>query len=200
MSEQPEDGRMNIYLAVTITVLWYIGYPIAFVLYYAAHAIVFVLRTLYRPVAFLLQPLVYLGHFILACLIAPFALLAKFEVSRRNSCRARTNHTKKGPQTLYIYLGIAALVGVAIGLAQRYLYGRISRLLRLDSKPKASAPTRTAKEYREAKRKEQAKAEAPLISAGSLPPSYLSTSESTRKGRSSRGLLGQTIMEEMESE
>ncbi|KAK0285688.1 hypothetical protein LTR35_005028 [Friedmanniomyces endolithicus] len=181
MSEQPEDERMNIYLAVTITVLWYIGYPIAFVLYYAAHAIVFVLRTLYRPVAFLLQPLVYLGHFILACLIAPFALLAKFE-------------------TLYIYLGIAALVGVAIGLAQRYLYGRLSRLLRLDSKPKVSPPARTAKEYREAKRREQAKAEAPLISAGSRPPSYLSTPESARNGRSSRGLLGQTIMEEMESE
>jgi len=83
MSEQPDDGRMNIYLAVTITVLWYIGYPIAFVLYYAAHAIIFILRTLYRPVAFLLQPLIYLGRFILACLIVPFALLAKFEVSRR---------------------------------------------------------------------------------------------------------------------
>jgi len=92
-------------------------------------------------------------------------------------------------------------VGIAIGLAQHYLYSRLSKLLRLDSKPKASPPARTAKEYREAKRKEQAKAEAPLISAGSLPPSsYLSTSESARKVRSSRGLLGQTIMEEMESE
>ncbi|KAK0265135.1 hypothetical protein LTR91_008314 [Friedmanniomyces endolithicus] len=181
MSEQPEDGRMNIYLAVTITILWYIGYPIAFVLYYAALAILFALRTLYRPVAFFLQPLIILGRFILACLLAPLALLAKFE-------------------TLYIYLGIAALVGIAIGLAQHYLYSRLSKLLRLDSKPKASPPARTAKEYREAKRKEQAKAEAPLISAGSLPPSYASTSESARKVRSSRGLLGQTIMEEMESE
>jgi len=90
MSEQPEDGRMNIYLAVTITILWYIGYPIAFVLYYAALAILFALRTLYRPVAFFLQPLIILGRFILACLLAPLALLAKFEVSRHKHSRART--------------------------------------------------------------------------------------------------------------
>ncbi|TKA79999.1 hypothetical protein B0A55_02088 [Friedmanniomyces simplex] len=192
MGEQPDEGtgQMNIYLAITITVLWYICYPIAYVAYYAALAILFALRFLYRPLAFLLQPLIYLGRFLLACLIAPFELLGRFE-------------------TVYIYLGIAALVGIVLGLVQRYLSGLLFKLLRLDTKSGAP-PVRTAKEYREAKRREQAKAEAPLITAGplspiassptQLSPSYLSTSESTRKFKRSRGVLNQTIMEEMESD
>jgi len=171
-------------------VLWYICYPIGITIYYVALGLLFVLKLLYRHVAFLLQPLVYFGQLILACLIAPFELLGRFE-------------------TIYIYLGIAALVGITIGLILRFLYGTLSRMLRLDRQPEAP-PARTAKEYREAKLKEQTKAEAPLISSGpvlqngssptQLSPSYQIMSDSTRKTKRSRGLLNQTIAEEMESD
>ncbi|KAK5722555.1 hypothetical protein LTR15_005786 [Elasticomyces elasticus] len=187
MSESVDEQRMNIYLATTITVLWYICYPIAFAVYYAAIALVFIAKILYRPVGFLLQPLLYLGRFTLACLIAPFELLGRFE-------------------TVYIYLGIAALVGITIGLAQLYLYNLLIRLLRLDTKP-VPQRTRTAREYREAKRKEQEKADAPLISSGllsmnetspnQLSPAYSTQSDTARRMKRSKGLLNQTIAEEM---
>ena len=68
------------YLTSTLTVLWYICWPIAVLIYYLAIAVLSIIKLLYQPVGFLLQPLVIVGHFILACLIAPFRLLSKFEV------------------------------------------------------------------------------------------------------------------------
>ncbi|KAK3069653.1 hypothetical protein LTR53_011833 [Teratosphaeriaceae sp. CCFEE 6253] len=181
---------MNPYLATTVTVLWYICYPIAIGIYYLAIAIIFALKLLYRPVSFLLQPLVHFGRFLLACLIAPLHLLARFE-------------------TVYIYLGVAALVGVSIGLVIRYLNGVLSGILRLRNAP-SRPPARTAKEYREAKRRQQAKEEAPRMTSGALPPkaasptqlspTYLSMSDSSRNFMRGRGLLNQTIAEEMESD
>ena len=82
MAEQLQQKQAKVLLANSLTVLWYICWPIAILIYYIAVAVLFVLKLLYRPVGFLLQPVVYLGHFILACLIAPFQLLAKLEVSR----------------------------------------------------------------------------------------------------------------------
>ena len=48
--------------------------------YYLAFGVVFVLKLLWQPLEFLLLPLLYLGDFILQCLLAPFRFLAKFEV------------------------------------------------------------------------------------------------------------------------
>lgn len=86
-----------------------------------------------------------------------------------------------------------------IGLLVSYAYGSLSSLLRLDSKPEP-ALGRTAKEYRVAKRTEKAKIEAPIMSSGALSPiaaspNHLSLSDSTAKGKRSKGLLNQTIME-----
>lgn len=67
-------------LAWATAIAWSICYPIGVVLRYLALSVLFVLRLLYRPVGFLLQPVVYLGRFALACLVAPFTLVAKFEV------------------------------------------------------------------------------------------------------------------------
>ncbi|KAK5121995.1 hypothetical protein LTR85_004567 [Meristemomyces frigidus] len=175
-----EHKRAEVYLANTLTVLWYICWPIVIILYYLAVAVLFIIKLLYRPVGFLLQPLVYFGRFLLACSIAPFQLLAKFE-------------------TLYIYLGIAAIVGLVVGLVVSYAYGSISSLLRVDSEPNPPSVL-TAKEYRAVKNTERAKLEAPVMSSGPLSPggvspSYTSVSDSTRGGRRNKGLLNQTIME-----
>ncbi|KAK4543153.1 hypothetical protein LTR36_005931 [Oleoguttula mirabilis] len=180
MVEHVQHKRAEVYLANALTILWYICWPVGMLLYYLAVAVLFVLKLLYRPAGFLLQPFVYLGRFIVACLIAPFQLLVRFE-------------------TLYIYLGVAAIAGLTVGLAVSYAYGSLSSLLRLGSEPE-SAPGRTAKEYRVAKRTEKAKLEAPLMTAGAhspaaVSPSHMSMSDSARKARRSKGLLNQTIME-----
>jgi hypothetical protein len=72
---------MNKYLAGTLTVLFWIGWPIYIVVYYLAITIFAILKVLYWPIAFVLQPVVYLLRFIAACLALPFQALVKLEVS-----------------------------------------------------------------------------------------------------------------------
>lgn len=72
---------MNKYLAGTLTVLFWIVWPIYIVLYYLAITIFAILKVLYWPIAFVLQPVVYLLRFIAACLALPFRALVKLEVS-----------------------------------------------------------------------------------------------------------------------
>ena len=107
-------------------------------------------------------------------------------------------------QTLYVYLGIAALVGGALGLLIYLLFNSLSDILGLRSSPTTAddaSTGRTAKQYREERRKQKAKAEAPLMSPGYHSPGYGSLSDGMRKGnRVGKGLISQTIMEEMESD
>ena len=76
---------MNIYLAWTGTILWWICWPIGIVVYYLFVAVITALKVLYWPIAFILQPVVYLFRFIAACLALPFRALVKLEVSGTNS-------------------------------------------------------------------------------------------------------------------
>lgn len=119
------------------------------------------------------------------------------------------------PQTIYIYLGVAALVGLAFGLLHYHLSRWLGTSLGLAAVPEKSG--RTAKQYREAKRRQKLRDSAPLMSAGGptfrptvsadaispngVPMSYVSLSEGSRgKARHGRGLLTQTIMEEVDSD
>ncbi|KAF2766715.1 hypothetical protein EJ03DRAFT_174048 [Teratosphaeria nubilosa] len=195
MSAMAEHEQWQVALAWSVTVLWYICWPIGIILYYLVFVAIFLAKLLYRPVGFLLQPIVYLGRFTAACIAAPFQLLARLE-------------------TLYIYLGIAALVGLGIGFGVSYVYGSLARLLRFDREPEKPSrkPTRTAKHYRETKRKVKVAAETPRISspplsspeivtAGTIsPPLYVSASDGIRKARRTRGLLNQIIREEADSD
>lgn len=81
METDPDVERMNVYLSWTITVLYWIFWPVGKLLLYLAILVLTTLKLLYRPVAFLSLPLLYLGRFMLVCLAAPFQLLAKLEVS-----------------------------------------------------------------------------------------------------------------------
>jgi hypothetical protein len=89
----------------------------------------------------------------------------------------------------------------------------LTRVLRLEAPAASEVPpkaSRTAKQYREAKRKQKEAQEAPLMTSGALSPDgfatgalspvYLSMSDSARRGKRSRGLLNQVIMEEADSE
>ena len=87
---------------------------------------------------------------------------------------------------------------MALGLLVSFTYDLLRKPLGLDHDP--AAPRRTAKQYREDKCKRKAKAEAPVITAGYLSPSYLSLSDGVRKGNRGKALISQTIMEEMDSD
>ncbi|TKA29011.1 hypothetical protein B0A50_03423 [Salinomyces thailandicus] len=187
MADEGAQKRIDIYLASTITILWYICWP----LYYIATGVLYILKLLYWPVDFLLQPFVYLGRFLFACCLAPFQLLVKLEV-------------------VYIYLGVAAIVGVAIGVAIALIYSSLTSFIGSDS-PSRRAQLRSAKEYRESKRRRKAAIEQPLtplsaatppvrISRDQVVPGHIGTSDSTRKGRRNQSLLSQTIMEEVDSD
>ncbi|KAK6434377.1 hypothetical protein LTR95_009435 [Oleoguttula sp. CCFEE 5521] len=169
---------MNIYLAWTGTVLWWICYPIAIVVYYLTITLFALASFLWRPLVFLLQPVVYLGRAIVACLALPVHLLVKLE-------------------PLYNYLGFAALIGIIGGLGLAYVYQTTQQLLRLDDST-TRKPDRDAKQYRQSKAKQRAALDQPIMS-----PSYLSPSDSVHsrasKGRS-RNLLSTAIMEEVDSD
>lgn len=189
----------------TTTVVYYILWPVGTLIFYIVILVLFILKLLYRPVAFLLQPLVYLGRFLFACAIAPLRLLAKLEVSVGYTLQSFRviNHRM---QTLYIYLGVAAIVGIFFGMAMAYVYGSLASVFLLDSA--AETPSlRTAKEYRESRRKQKPTVDVRLMSptlplspngsGGTRSPVHLSLPDGTRtKGRRSKGFLDQAIMEE----
>ena len=96
MADRVLPSASGIYITNTLSILWYICWPVGVLLYYLAIAVLTMIKLLYQPVGFLLQPLVYVGRFLLACLIAPFRLLVKFEVSRlQSSLSTTTDHISR---------------------------------------------------------------------------------------------------------
>ncbi|KAI6805747.1 hypothetical protein KC367_g6641 [Hortaea werneckii] len=193
------------FLNKTLTALSYIWWPIGTLLKYIAALALYLAKLLYWPVEFLLQPVIYLARFILTCLLAPFRLLVKLE-------------------TVYIYLGTAALVGLTIGLIISLIYGSLSNMIGSNAAPAAAAAAqsrlRSAREYRETKkRKKQSRLladEAPAI-LSPVPASspvraaqrdYFSAGygggvgmgDHVRRSRRFHGLLDQTIMEATDSD
>ncbi|KAL1304476.1 hypothetical protein AAFC00_003467 [Neodothiora populina] len=163
---------MNIYLATTLTVLYWIVYPLYLVLYYVALAVLYILAPVTRVVLFVLQPLFYFARLVGACITAPFYFFAKFE-------------------TLYIYLGVATLTGFAVGLLLYFLHDFLCRTFRIAQT--SVTEDITVKQYRE-RRRNRAKlgqSHEPMLSPVSLKDSV---SDTPGKGR--RGLLAQTIHEE----
>jgi len=68
---------MNVYLAWTFTVLYYLVYPFVKVVQLALLA----LTPVWHGIEFALLPLAYLGRFIMDMLYLPFSIIGKFEVS-----------------------------------------------------------------------------------------------------------------------
>jgi hypothetical protein len=82
MAAGGEQKQWQAVLAITLTILYYICWPIGVFIYYLALLAFAILKILYQPVGFILLPILYLGRFLLACLYATFQILAKFEVTR----------------------------------------------------------------------------------------------------------------------
>lgn len=62
------------------TGLSFVGYWIGVVIWQLASTLGYILYLLSQPLVFILQPFGYLGRFLVACLLWPFHLIAKFEV------------------------------------------------------------------------------------------------------------------------
>ncbi|KAF2208598.1 hypothetical protein CERZMDRAFT_101346 [Cercospora zeae-maydis SCOH1-5] len=172
--------------------LYWLVYSVAIILRTISYALLRLLHLLWRPIAFVLQPLVYLANFLLACLALPFRAIVKLE-------------------TLYIYLGIAALVGILGGLLGSLITSKVTRTF-LKPSPTKAQKVRSVKDYRQQKQQQKVNDQLPTLlvpparpvngispqrpSPGSVSPGYLSLSDGSRR----RGLMSTAILEEDDSD
>jgi hypothetical protein len=98
-------------------------------------------------------------------------------------------------QTLYVFLGIAALVGCITGTTLFVIFKFLSSTLSIDASivPDKPAETRTAAQYRAARR---AKKEEAVQLSPTVTPVALKKPAGPRR----RGLLSQAIIEEEDSD
>lgn len=71
---------MNVYASLCLTGLYYILYPIYFVVYLLALTANALLSPLANVLLFLLQPLILFSKLLGFCALAPFRFLQRFEV------------------------------------------------------------------------------------------------------------------------
>ncbi|CAD0090641.1 unnamed protein product [Aureobasidium vineae] len=158
---------MNPYVSWSLTALYYLIYPIYFLLAFIA----LTLKTLLSPITslllFLLQPLVLFTQLLAYCALVPLRFLQKFE-------------------TIYIYLGVASITGISCGLLLHFVYSILHSNLHLASEPPVRGPS--AKQYRASRRRKDMEA--------MLSPTLSMSSVLDTPGAGRYGLLSQTIHEE----
>ncbi|EPE34025.1 hypothetical protein GLAREA_07038 [Glarea lozoyensis ATCC 20868] len=147
-------------------------------------------RLLFSALLVLLAPAIYLGRYVLAAALLPVKLFAKFE-------------------TLYIYLGVAAIVGLVTGVILHFFSTLLVSLFNLT--PAAQEPRRTAASVRAEREQKKLEAAWEFSTAKQEPESWRDEVASRRnqaqwldmdrgRRREEPGLLGQTILEEEDSE
>jgi len=154
-------------------------------LYYITYPIFFLLRWLLAILIVITAPFLHLAQYVLHACVWPWHQLARFE-------------------TLYIFFGVATLVGLLTGTALYYCSGFIVATLRLDKLPEYQGRTLTS--YRAEKRAKEArkprihtpKVSAPPRPGGALKDEYAEWL-SQDKGEGNKGLLSTTILEEEDS-
>ncbi|KAL2217166.1 hypothetical protein M432DRAFT_641224 [Thermoascus aurantiacus ATCC 26904] len=83
-------------------------------LYYAVYPLLFLISSLLSLLGTLLMPFLHMGRYVLHFSLLPFRVLAKFE-------------------SLYIFFGVAVLIGIAAGLILHLISTFILRVLQLSS-------------------------------------------------------------------
>lgn len=88
------------------------------VIYYTAYPIFYILNLIIYVLAIISAPLFYLGHYLAyyTCWY-PIYILAKFEVMQNP--RSPLAKTKQVVQTLYIFFGVAVVIGILTGTSLR---------------------------------------------------------------------------------
>ncbi|TKX26011.1 hypothetical protein C1H76_1858 [Elsinoe australis] len=140
---------MNPYVALTLTILYWILYPLYWIAYFLIQAvlaiILFFVHPVYSVILFLIQPAIFVGVFLSQLAVLPIDLIKRFE-------------------TIYIYLGVGGLVGITAGLLIHTLFAFLVSSLGL--RPSRAGGGPTAKEHRQARRR---KAEKLSLSAPAEP-------------------------------
>ncbi|KAF2490495.1 hypothetical protein BU16DRAFT_543814 [Lophium mytilinum] len=160
------------WLSTTLSVLYYI---ILLPIVKLTQFILLVLLPLWRLIQWILLPVTHLARVLLGVALFPFhaQLLSRFE-------------------TLYIYLGVAGLVGSITGLILFTCFNFLSTILRIDAATEdKQAQGMTAASYRAARRRKQA-----IQPAYPLSPTVLKEEVTGPH----RNLLAQTIVEEEDSD
>lgn len=156
--------------------------------------------TLLSWVLIALAPLLHLLSYLGSGMLLPFALVAKFEVSRKafGGFLEMTNTR----QTLYIYIGVAAVIGLVTGGALHLSSTVMVSLFNLsavtEEKGRTAASVRAAREQRKL---ESAWKSSILVSDGGRwrgDPTMENYSHWLEKDKrkDDQSLLGQTIIEE----
>ncbi|KAF2114911.1 hypothetical protein BDV96DRAFT_646778 [Lophiotrema nucula] len=158
-------------LATASAVLYYACWPIIKLL----QGLAFILSPFWNIAQFILLPFTSLAQAILGILLLPFKIQLLDRV-----------------ETIYIYLGIAGLIGCLTGGILHLTFNTLSSALNIDSPagPKARTPGRTAAQYRMERRKKK----------GTETLDQSSSPSVLRAGPRQRGLLAQTIIEEEDSD
>ncbi|KAF2715005.1 hypothetical protein K504DRAFT_367414 [Pleomassaria siparia CBS 279.74] len=163
----------NTLAAASITILYCLSWP----LLQSFYAVSFILTPLWTCVQFILLPITCLAHAVLDVVLFPFRLRVLDRI-----------------ETIYIYLGIAALIGCIAGAVLHFSFTFISSTLSIDaaSESRARSRQRTAATYRAARSKRKAE----ILDYASTRTMVKTVSNSQRQ----RGLLSQTIIEEQDSD
>ena len=183
------------YLSIALSGIYFIVYPVFFVLF-----------LLLQVLGVIAAPLLHLGHYTLYALWYPIHILGKFEVN------LLMEHLPHAPltgrlQTLYIFFGVAVLIGILTGTSLHYVSRFIILLLGLESRPEEQRG-RTLASYRKEK---QQRLDNMLLKVetrgGRRPVNDVTPTEEyvdwdrLKKGRSERGDgLINTILEEDSTE
>ncbi|XP_014554066.1 hypothetical protein COCVIDRAFT_39963 [Bipolaris victoriae FI3] len=139
---------------------------------------VILLRPFYLLVTFALLPFIHLAHAIFQLVSLPFTVKWLEQI-----------------ETLYVFLGIAALIGCITGTTLFIMFKFLSSTLRIDAPivPDKPIETRTAAQYRAERR---AKKEEAVHRLPAITPVVLKKPAGPRR----RGLLSQAIIEEEDSD
>ncbi|KAF2798400.1 hypothetical protein K505DRAFT_321934, partial [Melanomma pulvis-pyrius CBS 109.77] len=158
-------------LATASAILYYACWP----LLKLCQALLFLLAPVWTVAQFVLLPITSLAHALLTVALFPFRL-----------------HLLDRLETIYIYLGIAALIGCIAGAILHFSFSFLSSTLSIDaaSESRAHARARTAAAYRAARSTRKAG-----TLAYTANPAMLNTAPGSRR---QRGVLSQTIIEEEE--
>ena len=175
----------------------------ATVLYYACFPIILLVRLLLAALVFIAAPIVHVAHYVIHALLWPVHQLGKLEV--RLAWSSYPKIPVNDLQTLYVYFGVAALVGILTGVILHYLINSIIRGLGIDRI--AEQRGRTLSSYRAEKLKRQTIRTNQTMPSVGLRSTRLDPSLKEEypdwlkqdKGSTTKGLLSTTILEEEDS-
>ncbi|KAE9374503.1 hypothetical protein N431DRAFT_334970 [Stipitochalara longipes BDJ] len=149
------------------------------VIYYISLPFTTVLITIYDWIIIALAPALHLGHYIFSGLLLPLTLLAKFE-------------------TLYIFLGVAAVIGFLTGFILHMFSSILVSIFNLTPTPgETRRSTASVRAAREEKRLEQAwQSSTVKTERGNWKEDPSTEKKYSEWLETDQGLLRQTILEE----